>query len=193
MATVNRLTPADFAAAATRLSTGVAEIKAVRDVESKGRGFLPDGRLMIRFEGHRFRKETKGKYDKSHPTLSHRYMPDCPYNKGVVSDYARLKIAMSLDPTAALLSCSWGMFQIMGDEYWRCGFKSVHDFVDALKTGEQAHLLAFCSYLVSKKLDDKLRRRDWPGLAEGYNGKNYRDNDYDGQLLRRFNWHTANP
>lgn len=193
MVTPPRLTPDDYQAAATRLRTGVAEIKAIRDVESDGFGFLPDGRILIRFEGHRFRKETGGKFDKSHPTISHPYMPNCPFNKGPVSDYARLKIAMTLDPTAALLACSWGLFQIMGDEFWRCGFKDVHAFVDALKTGERAHLLALCEFLISKKLDDELRNHEWDGLAYGYNGEHYRDNKYQLKLARRFAWNVANP
>ncbi|WP_461042856.1 N-acetylmuramidase domain-containing protein, partial [Spirosoma harenae] len=92
----------------------------MRDVESNGFGYLPDGRITIRFEGHRFRQYTKGRFDKSHPTISHKYMRNCPYNKGPVSDYARLKIAMALDPDAALMATSWGLFQVMGDEFWRC-------------------------------------------------------------------------
>lgn len=187
------LTLSDYQTAANLLGCGVAEIKAVRDVESNGAGFLSDGRIIIRFEGHRFRKETGGKFDQSHPTISHPYMPDCPYNKGVASDYKRLAIAMALDPTAALLSCSWGMFQIMGDEYWRCGFKSVHAFVDALKTGEAAQLTAFCQFLISKQLADKLRNHEWDKLAYGYNGAHYRDNQYHTRLASRYVWHVANP
>lgn len=189
MAMPTRLTLVDYQTAAKLLGTGVAEIKTVRDVESAGYGFLPDGRILIRFEGHRFRKETGRKYDKSHPTISHPYMPNCPYNKGPVSDYNRLKIAMALDPTAALLSCSWGLFQVMGDEFWRCGFTDVHAFVDFLKTGEAAQLIAFCKFLISKKLDDDLRSHNWTGLAYGYNGENFEDNDYDGELARRYSHH----
>ncbi|RYC69750.1 N-acetylmuramidase family protein [Spirosoma sordidisoli] len=186
------ITLADYQAAAALLRTGVAEIRAVADVESRGRAFLPDGRLVIRFEGHRFRKHTKGKYDKSHPTLSHKYMPNCPYNKGVASDYKRLKIAMALDPTAALMSCSWGMFQIMGDEYWRCGFKDVHAFVDALKTGEKAHLLAVCQFILSKNLDDALRTHNWRAFAFGYNGADYEVNEYHLELARRYSFYLLN-
>jgi hypothetical protein len=181
------LTLADYQAAATLLRTGVPEIKAVAKVESRGNGFLR-GRLVIRFEGHRFQKYTKGRYDKSHPTLSHPYMKNCPYNKGQDSEYKRLAIAMSLEPTAALMSCSWGVFQIMGDEFWRCGFTTVHEFIDSLKTGELAHLNAFCKFLVSKKLDGYLRNHEWDPLAAGYNGLNYRDNDYAGQMQRQYQW-----
>ncbi|MBD2700148.1 N-acetylmuramidase family protein [Spirosoma sp. BT702] len=188
-----RLTSADYQQAAALLRTGVAEIKAVRDVESAGYGFLPDGRILIRFEGHRFRKETGRIYDKSHPTLSHPYMPNCPHNKGPVHDYARLKIAMALNPTAALLSTSWGLFQVMGDEFWRCGFKDVHTFVDDLKKGEKQHLLAASKFIISKKLDDELRDHEWDGFAYGYNGEHYRDNKYQLKLALRFAFHVKNP
>ena len=193
---IQRLTKDDYLAAATMLRTGVAEIKAVRDVESNGYGFLPNNNLLIRFEGHKFRKNTNGRFDKDYPTISHRYMPDCPYNKGPMHDYARLKIAMSLNPTAALLSTSWGLFQIMGEEWWRCtnlGIKNVHAFVDFLKLGERQHLLAMGQFVISKRIDDELRNHEWDGFAFYYNGENYRDNDYATKLARRYAWHLANP
>lgn len=188
-----RLTLADYKQAAQLLRTGVAEVKAVRDVESNGYGFLPDGRILIRFEGHRFRKETGRKFDKSHPTISHPYMPDCPYNKGPVSDYRRLKVAMALDATAALKATSWGLFQVMGDECWRCGFKDVHAFVDYLKTGEPAQLICLARFLISKQLDDELRNHEWDGLAYGYNGEHYRDNDYQLKLAAKYAFHRDHP
>lgn len=170
-----KLTDADYAAAAARLRCSVAHIKAVATVESKGGGFLEDGRLVIRFEGHWFRKLTKGKYDKTHPDISHPYDPKGTRNKGPVSDYLRLKIAMSLDTDAALLSTSWGKWQVMGFNASDAGYTSVHTMIDDYKTGEGAQLLSFCTFVINKHIDDELREGDFDGFAYIYNGPNYGD------------------
>lgn len=185
------LTEADYIQAAALLNCEVAIIKAVADVESSGSGFLPDGRLVIRFEGHRFRKYTKSRFDASHPTISHPYYSDGRFNKGVNQDYKRFAVAMKLNTDAALMSCSIGKFQIMGDEFWRCGFKDVHAFWDAMKEGEGQHLLAFCRYCKSKGLVDELQRKDWDGFAYGYNGENYRAGGYHIKLPKAYRKYAA--
>lgn len=71
-----KLTEASFKAAAEALEPGVqvAMIRAFADVESGGKsGFDPSELPIIAYEGHWFRKYTKGKYDKSHPLLSYPY------------------------------------------------------------------------------------------------------------------------
>ncbi|RIV20525.1 DUF3380 domain-containing protein [Fibrisoma montanum] len=186
------LTLDDFKSAARLLRTGVAEVRTLAAVESNGLGFLRDGRVVIRFEGHIFRKLTGGRYDRSYPTLSHPYDPTYPYNKGVARDYARLRQAMELAPEAAMKACSWGMFQIMGFNHRVCGYGSIHQFVDAMKESEGKQLDAVCQFLISNRLDDDLREHRWPDLALGYNGTNFRgrpdtlDDDYDLKLAREF-------
>src|SRR5881397_1481706 len=48
------ITEQQFIAAATLLRCETATIKAVRQVETSGDGFLPGGRLAVLFEGHQF-------------------------------------------------------------------------------------------------------------------------------------------
>ncbi|WP_128545042.1 N-acetylmuramidase family protein [Larkinella soli] len=186
MAVKTTLTDADFQQAADLLGVEVATVKAVADVEAAGKGFLNDGRLVLRFEGHWFRKLTNRIYDVGYPTISHPYFADGRYNKGPAKDYKRLAVAMKLSPDAALQSTSWGMFQIMGFNAWRCGFQDVHAFVDAMKLGVHEHLLAFCRFCISKGLADELRAKDWAGFAAKYNGENYRDNHYDLKLAAAY-------
>jgi len=181
----------DLAAAASLLRTNIPEIRAVAHVEGRGAGFQA-GRVIIRFEGHVFRRLTGKKFDRSHPTLSHPYMLDCPYNGGQNNEYKRLAIAMQLDPEAAMQSCSWGMFQIMGYHYKVCGFKTIHAFVDAMKEGVGTQLQIFCKFLIAQGLDDELRDHRWAAFALRYNGTNYKgnpndpDDDYDVQLERAY-------
>jgi peptidoglycan hydrolase-like protein with peptidoglycan-binding domain len=49
-----RLADRDILAVANDLGVEVAAIKAVYVIESRGKGFLPDGRPKILFEGHIF-------------------------------------------------------------------------------------------------------------------------------------------
>ncbi|MGF7213868.1 hypothetical protein GGR92_000008 [Spirosoma lacussanchae] len=189
------LTLSDYQAAARLLRTGVAEIKAVQQVESRGAGFVR-GRLVIRFEGHWFRKLTNRRFDRSHPTISHPYYADGRFNKGGQNgEYDRLRVAMTLDIDAALQSCSWGMFQILGIHYELLGYASVHAMVDDFKTGEAAQLLAFCRFVKAKGIDDELRDHEWDGFALIYNGSNYRAGGYHRKLPKAYEQHvrTAGP
>jgi hypothetical protein len=186
-----KLTFSDLAAAAKLLRTDIPEIRAVAQKEGGGAGFQ-NGRVIIRFEGHIFRRLTGKKFDRSHPTLSHPYMLKCPYNGGQNNEYQRLAIAMQLDPEAAMQSCSWGMFQIMGFHYRICGFKTIHAFVDAMKEGVGTQLLIFCKFLIAQGLDDDLREHRWAAYALRFNGVNYKgdpddpNDDYDVQLERLY-------
>lgn len=177
------LTNEDFCAAADELGCSVAAIKAVAYVESAKSGFLPSGRVVILFERHHFSRLTRRRFDLTHPQISNR-KPGGYY--GGEKEYQRFNQAFKLDPVAAMMSASWGKFQIMGFNHAVCGYKNVHDFVDAMKTGERAQLLAFCEFVKTNRLDDDLQRLDWAGFARGYNGKNYRINRYDIQMREAY-------
>ncbi len=117
----NKLTEQDFVDAAASLGPGVdaALVHAVAYVESSGKsGFNAAGLPVIAFEGHRFRRLTKGIYDRTHPMLSYPYVTNAGWqwqknNAGQVNAWATLNKALVLNHDAALLSCSWGMFQVM--------------------------------------------------------------------------------
>lgn len=177
------LTNKDYCAAAEILNCEPAAIKAVASVESAGGGFLPDGRVKILFERHHFSRLTKRVFDAKYPQISNR-KPGGYF--GGESEYARFNQAFALDPVAAMMSTSWGKFQIMGFNYAACGFTSIHHFVDAMKISEGEQLKAFCGFVETNNLDDELRRRDWAGFARGYNGKNYRINKYDEKMAAAY-------
>lgn len=178
------LTNWDYCQAAEKLGCEVASIKAVASVESAGGGFLPSGKVKLLFERHHFSRLTRRKFDSTHPQISSR-KPGGYY--GNEKEYQRFNEAFRLDPTAAMMSASWGKFQIMGFNFAVCGFSSVNAFVDAMKKSEGEQLFAFCEFVETNNLADELRRRDWAGFARGYNGKNYRINNYDGKMLAAYN------
>ena len=175
-----------------------AEIKpcalwAVRQVESAGNGYLPDGRLKILFEGHVFWEQLKRfgidpqKYARDNPEIVYPSGTKPHYKTGA-GEHERLEKAKSIHPEAALCSASWGAFQIMGFNHKLCGFDRVDQFVQKLQTGFPAQLEAVIAFLKTRRLDRHLKADppNWAAFAEGYNGKGYRRNDYDHKLQRAY-------
>lgn len=182
------LTDQDYQRAALELNCELPAIKAVAEVESRGEGFLSDGRPVILFEAHKFSFYTGGKYDQSHPQISSSTWNKKLY-KGGAGEHDRLNIAIELDRRAALMSASWGRFQIMGFNFALAGFVGVEEFVAAMQESEARHLEAFVQIVRSFDLEDELRRKDWAGFARIYNGQSYRANRYDHKMreaYRRF-------
>lgn len=176
-----KLTESDYKEAAELLNCKVAAIKAVVAVESSGKGFNSDGSPIILFEGHWFYKLTKGKYGVtmfSYPKWIRKY-----YN---MNQHNRLQAAVQKDRDAALKSASWGLFQIMGFNYKKCGFDTIQEFINAMYNSEGEHLKAFCNFIISKGLDDELREQRWSEFAYNYNGSGYKKNKYDTKLDTAF-------
>lgn len=188
--TGNLLNESDYLSAANLLGIEVASVKAVARVESKGGGFLSNGKPKILFEGHQFSKRTNQKYDVSHPSLSYEKFTKKHY-KGGIAEYGRYDTAKSLDRTAAMLSTSWGMFQIMGFNYKKAGYGTVEAFVKAMHVSEGVQLLAFVNFLKSEKLDVHLKTKSWAAFAFGYNGDQYAENKYDKLLQQAYDAYAA--
>lgn len=98
--------------------------------------------------------------------------------------YRRLVKAYQLDPSAALKSCSWGAFQIMGEFWDAMGFSSVEEFTKFISRSEKNQVKAFVLYikLVNPTIVGHLRRLDWIGAARAYNGPGYTANAYHTKL-----------
>lgn len=187
------LTLADFELAAATLRVPVAAIRAFAEVESRGSGFLPDGRPVILFERHVFRRQlvaaginlaTLSALEKSRPDICNK----TPGGYGAsVKEWQRLDDAVQINRTAALESASYGAFQVMGFNWKRCGYASVQDFINAMYKSSAAHLDSFVRYIQSDaNLLKALRAQDWPECARLYNGSNYLINKYDTKLAEAF-------
>lgn len=112
---------------------------------------------------------------------------DHAYYDGIRS-YKRLIKAYVLDPEAALQSCSWGSFQIMG-EYWQVmGYVSVTEFAKSMSRSPKEQIKAFVMYVqkVNPKLKKLLHDKDWDAVACAYNGPNYKVNEYHVKLRREY-------
>lgn len=178
----------DFELAAKALGCETASLLAVDAVESRGKGFLPDGQVLILFEGHIFSRLTNRKYDQSHPDISQRVWDRSHYRKDTYGEHERLQKAVALDRDAALMSASWGRFQLLGEGYgYYCGYRKLQNFITDMHRSEQAQLFAFCHFLKTKKdkqgtVLDALIAKDWHRFAHLYNGPNYKLNNYHTKL-----------
>jgi hypothetical protein len=178
-----------LAHAMDRLSVDAAAIWTVLQVETRGSGYLPDRRPSILFERHIFSRLTNRQFD-----ISDVSNPQPGgYGAGGAHQYDRLSDAVGKDRAAAIKSASWGMAQIMGENYASAGFSDVETMVAAMSHSEDGHLAAFASFLQSNGLDRHLQAKDWTSLARGYNGSNYAINQYDTKLAAAFTRLSAGP
>ena len=185
-----QLTIADFDAAAAYLGCDVAAIEAVSEVESSGGGFNDDDSIKVLFEGHHFHRYTHGVYDATHPTLSYPKWTRAFYGKNQTQEWVRLNSARELDPQAALLSTSFGRFQVMGFNFAVCGERTVEDFYDRLRESEANQLAAFCNYVQNRGLADELREHRWADFARLYNGPGAVD-WYAQKMAQEYERHAA--
>ncbi len=180
------LTREDMIDDAAKIGCEVEAVMAVAAVESRGGGFDPEGFPKTLFEGHWFYKLTGGKFAQSHPTLCFPKWTRQFYGKTWQEEKARLAQAMALDRNAAMMSASWGMFQIMGFNHVKAGFKTPHEFVNAMCKSEDAQLGAFTNYIINTGLADEMRDKRWADFARLYNGPEYAQNKYDTKLAAEY-------
>ncbi|WP_423378163.1 N-acetylmuramidase domain-containing protein [Burkholderia sp. LMG 32019] len=184
------LTDADLQRAAERLQVDIAAVRAVNEVESKGAGFLPDGRPVILYERHiMYRQLAAAGLDAD--ALAAKYPalvnPKRGGYAGDAAEYARLASASQISAACALEATSWGAFQIMGFHWKALGYPDVFAFVDAMKVSEAEQLEAFVRFVLADKVMlAALRGKKWAKFAELYNGKAYAENLYDVKLERAF-------
>jgi hypothetical protein len=180
------LTDADFERAAKALNVEVAAIRAVAEVEAAGAGFLPDGRPAALYEAHIFHKHSKGAHagatDRRKVSLSSPGWNRSLYGAAGAAQHDRYEDARKLNADAANKACSWGTFQILGENHKVYGFDDSQSFVDAMWSGAPAHLDAFVKFIQANRLDTPLRNKNWALFARGYNGPAYEKNQYDRKM-----------
>lgn len=190
--TSRMLKQSDIEQAAHELGVEVAAVMAVNLVESTGSGFV-DHRPAILFERHQMRRqllkhgmsaaEVAKLADTHHQIINSKaggYI-------GGAGEYRKLQHAQRIHHDAALESCSWGAFQIMGYHWEMMGYASVQDFVAQMHSGEGAHLAALVRFIKADTgLHKALKSRKWADFAKRYNGPAYAQNLYDVKMARAY-------
>ncbi len=194
---------ADLVSAAERLGVPLASVYPVNEVESKGTGFLDNGKPVILFERHiMYRQLSKVRHEGDDAAALKQYAdqlaainpaiinPKAGGYAGGSAEHQRLAYARLIDDTAALESASWGAFQIMGFHWQRLGYSSVQDFVAAMSAGEPQQFDAFVRFIETDPVLHKaLKGRKWAEFAKLYNGPDYQRNLYDIKLQRAYERH----
>lgn len=180
-----RIEDVDLPRVARLIGVGEDEIHAVMDVETAGGGFDAHGRPKMLFEPHVFYRNLSGAKRAAaiQAGLAYARWGERPYPK---DSYPRLLKAMEIDETAALKSASWGLGQILGENYEAAGYDTVQDMVRDFTLDEDNHLEAMIRFIKERHLDDELRAHNWAGFARGYNGAQYAKHNYHGRLAAAY-------
>ncbi|MDO6967002.1 N-acetylmuramidase domain-containing protein [Rhizobium alvei] len=181
----------DFARAAASIGCDENAIRAVTAVEARGNGFDSQKRPIILTEPHVFHRVLKAKdrakLDEAVSLgLAYPVWGTKPYPGTQDARYALLERMMTVDEEAALMACSWGIGQVLGENYKLCGFPSARALVEKCIESEGGQLDVMVAFIKGRGLARHLAAHDWPAFAYGYNGSGYRKNDYDGKLARAY-------
>lgn len=194
------LKDSDYTAAAQRLNIPELAIRVFGAVEGLGLGFLSNGKPKILFERHRmyyYLREKKGeqfaiKMMAQRPNIVNTSPGGYQGNE---AEYVRLELAKQIDVECALMSASWGQFQIMGENWKSLGYDSVQDFVSQQFESESAQLDSFIRFIEWKSgvvdtkkitLIDALRAQNWDAVFSLYNGPNYKKLGYQAKFQKEW-------
>lgn len=195
------LDKAGLEAEAVRWRVEGAKLRAVWLVESAGSGFLPSGRPKVLLERHILwrRLESRGiapyALAAAHPELCGRTQDRRYYLGGekewgrvlAVIGWAQLQAPALFESykRAVYEACSWGAFQLMGENYAKAGFQDVYGLVHALEEGEPRQLDVILTWMGKTGLLGALRLGQWLTFARGYNGSGA-SVAYAGKLLAAY-------
>jgi hypothetical protein len=172
-------TEQDWINCAAALKCPPANLLAVKAVESGGSAFNSDGRLVLAYEDHIFGRLTKHRFAKTHPHLTRRgfkhvrdVAPSDPHPHKLSQEdrWMLLAEACELDFDAAIQSCSYGMWQIMGFNYGLLNFNSPMHMIEIMYDGYEGQWECFLRFCRAKGCLDALRKGDWATFERLYNG-----------------------
>jgi hypothetical protein len=173
-----RLTEQQVRWIANEYNIPYAHLRAIIDVESSGKGFADDGKIIIQFEPHIFKREFKdwASYTEGKNWHLNKVETQKP-------EWEAFLQASSIDETAAMQSTSIGLMQTMGFNHKVCGFETVQDMWVFQDVNEANQLLCGLRFIASnKKMLESARAGNWSVFALHYNGKNYKKFKYDTRL-----------
>lgn len=172
-----------------------AALLAVVAVEAGGKGFDRHGRLVCLFEPHIFyRLLARRKPDLLQAAvdrgLAYPTWGEQPYP---ADSYPRLSAAAEIHQELAFESASWGLPQILGENFARANYRSAVEMVESFLKSEDEQLLALAEFIRNSNLSDALAKHDWAAFARGYNGPGFAKNAYDRRLAEAYERAKAMP
>ena len=142
-----------------------AVLLAFIEVETGGKGFNSDGKIMIQFEPAWFKKLAP-------------YAPSGKWSVNKVEvqsqEWKAFNDAFAKNPDKAMQSTSIGLGQIMGFNFKRLGFASVGAMWDDAKKGLENQIIQIAKFInTDAKLKQAILDRDWFKIASIYNGSGF--------------------
>lgn len=142
-----------------------AVLLAFIEVETGGKGFNNDGKIMIQFEPAWFKKKAP-------------YAPSGLWSVNKVDVQSRewfaFNDAFAKNRDAAMESTSIGLGQIMGFHWKRLGFKSVGEMWDFAKLSLEQQIWQIAKFIdTDKNLKLAIVNKDWFTIAKIYNGSGF--------------------
>lgn len=188
-----RLTEQDFVEVAEELGVEVAAIKAIVEIEAgkSHNGFWSENKPVINFDLTMFRRmAAKNKVSltsaaKTHPVVFAR--PNVSrYGSQQAAQQARLDAARQISDLSAIEGTFWGMFQIGGFNWKKCGAESPDHFVRLMSRSERDQLELFAGFITNTGLLKHLRDKNWAAFARGYNGPGYAKRGYHTKMANAY-------
>ena len=180
-----------IASVAKSRGINAAALAAVVEVESNGIPYAyVDGISVpvIRIEGHYFDRLVAASKQKvaraaglASPKASAIKNP-----KEQADRYRMFQRMCDIDKNAAIMSCSWGVGQVMGVHWQKLRFNSADEFYAFITSGLRSQVEVMVRFIEYAGLIDEIERQDWAGFARIYNGPRYRDNKYDVKIAAAY-------
>lgn len=150
---------------ACRIAVEPEALAAFIEIESGGKGFNTDGKLIIQFEPVWFRRKAP-------------YAPSGLWSLNKVDvqskEWQAFNDAYKHDSNAAMESTSIGLGQVMGFHYKRLGYKTVGAMWDDAKRGEDRQIFQMAEFIrTDNRLISALKNKNWHLVATYYNGAGY--------------------
>jgi len=188
-----RIDDVDLPRIASAIGAGEDELHAFIDVETGGGdGFDSRDRPTALYEPHVAYRCSSGATRSALVAagLAYQNWGEQPYPK---DSYPRILAAARIDLRVACLATSWGMTQILGENYAMCGYDSPEAMVGAFMDDAEHHLEACVQFLIASGIADDLVAHRWAVVARVYNGPGYAKNSYDTKMAARFAWWAKIP
>jgi hypothetical protein len=107
------------------------------------------------------------------------------YGASGAHQYTRLEDAKALAPDEAQMSCSWGIFQVMGFNWGMLRYNSLGDFLHCMLSAS-GQLDGFVRFIRINGLAKPLIDLNWAEFARRYNGPDYAKNAYDAKMAAAY-------
>lgn len=186
----NGLTEDDFRKVAEELNVETAAIKAIVAIEAGAqmKGFWAPGVPVVNFDRKmyaRFRSAPSSRVGAKGDTVP------SGLTGYALREWTQLVNARKTDARGANLGTFWGMFQIGGFNYRKCGCSDIDEFVKLMSYSELEQLELFAAFITNGGMLTDLRNKNWAAFSRKYNGPGYARRGYHTKMAAAYKKYKA--